>query len=79
MSATLHRTEGWVLVPITPTTAMLDALHDAIGHDVQTGTCWDGPTPRHAEVSVLDIESLPRAYAAMLSALPPAPNQGEAS
>jgi hypothetical protein len=59
------RQEGWQLVPVEPTEAMLNALHDAIGHDVQRIN-WDG----YEEVSVLDVHTFPAAYRAMLVAAP---------
>lgn len=60
----------WVLVPREPTEAMLDALHDEIEHDVQTGMRIENGEDEYAEVSVLNNNSLPGAYRAMIAAAP---------
>jgi hypothetical protein len=64
---------GWQWVPVEPTQEMIDALHDEIEHEVQTGTDQDG---NYAEVSVLDAATLPAAYRSMLKAAPSAAQPG---
>lgn len=61
---------GMVLVPREPTEAMLEALHDEIGHEVQVGLNVDDNST--AEVSILEASTLPDAYRAMLAAAPAA-------
>lgn len=54
-----------------PTEGMIEALHDNIIHDVQTGLyCGDDPSEaKYAAVSVLDSSSLPIAYRALIRSI----------
>lgn len=66
---------AWQLVPKKPTQAMLDALHDNIEHNIQTGYGGQDVNGNgiYEECSVLESISLPTAYEEMLTAAPVAP------